>query len=83
MGGDEFAIIAPGLTELKYQEIRKKLDESCVAWTATSGQPFTLSMSLGKADFPGKTGENYNIKLLLEEADNALYEEKKIKHSKH
>ncbi len=83
MGGDEFAIIALGLTELKYQEIRKKLDESCVAWTATSGQPFTLSMSLGKADFPGKTGENYNIKLLLEEADNALYEEKKIKHSKH
>ncbi len=80
MGGDEFAIVAPSLGIKKYMEIRKNLDKACEAWNRESGESFTLSISLGYVSYPSM-GVGYDLKNLLDMADNALYFEKRGKHT--
>ncbi|MBP5465367.1 MAG: GGDEF domain-containing protein [Treponema sp.] len=80
MGGDEFAIIAPSLGPAKYAEIRQELDRACAEWNTTSGEDFTLSISLGFTAFPAEDA-GYELNKLLDMADNALYLEKRSKHS--
>ena len=83
MGGDEFAIVAPSLGIAKYMEIRRSLDQACADWNNESGEKFTLSISLGYVSYPvmGAGVKGYDLRKLLEMADNALYFEKRGKHA--
>ncbi len=78
LGGDEFSILASGLSVAKFKDIRNQLKEKCDEYNKTSGEPFTLSISIGYAPFGGEFG--YDINSLLSFADETLYTEKKRKH---
>lgn len=78
LGGDEFAIVAPGMSERKFTSLKKLLYETCEEWNKKSHVKFTLSISLGGITFTPEL-KNYNIKSLLERADESLYKEKKRK----
>ena len=80
LGGDEFAIVAPSMTAKRFEFIKKRLYKNCADWNKSSKEEFTLSISLGYAEFSPKNN-NYNIKFLLEFADKSLYEEKNRKKS--
>ncbi len=81
LGGDEFAIIAPDGCNVKIDDVRKKVEDKCREYNRTSGEQFTLSISLGVVEYGAKP-EDYDVFNLLEIADSYLYEEKKLKHSK-
>lgn len=83
MGGDEFAIVAPSLGISKYAEIRESLDKACEEWNKESGEPFTLSISLGCVSYPVEDvgADGYDLKTLLAMADSSLYFEKRDKHA--
>lgn len=76
LGGDEFAIVSPGLNAQFFQRIQKTIDEKCDEFNRTSGYPFTLSISIGFADF---NQENYYLYDILHKADIQLYEVKRNK----
>lgn len=76
LGGDEFSIIANGLTEPVFQRIRNTLNENCKKWNRENNEPFELSISLGAASFDA---ENHNLSEILHKADIILYEEKRGK----
>lgn len=76
LGGDEFAIVAPGLSPIYFQRIRKTIEDKCIEFNKNSGYPFTLSISIGYAEF---NQENYYLYDILHKADVLLYEEKKNK----
>lgn len=78
IGGDEFVIISPGLTEEAFKRISKQVNEDCRKWTEDNNSPFELSISMGYICYPSeKVG--YQITLLLSEADANLYIEKRLK----
>ena len=78
LGGDEYAIVAPGLKESKVSRILKWIEDECNKWNSESGEEFKLSISIGVAAFEPAKGP-YQIETLLKTADAALYEEKKRK----
>lgn len=78
LSGDEFAVICAGLSVENFAEIKKKINAACKTWMETTGSKFTLSISLGYAEFPSKEN-GYNLVNLLSEADKSLYKEKKKK----
>ena len=78
LGGDEFCIVAPGLKGSVAEGLADRLEAECNAFNAESGEPFTLSMSIGLVQFaPGD--ENLELQELLVKADGILYEEKRRK----
>ena len=78
IGGDEFAIISPGLTKRALKNIINQIDEDCRMWTAGNEQGFKLSISMGAVAYPSsKMG--YKITPLLSEADSLMYMEKRSK----
>lgn len=78
LGGDEFAILALGLAEDRFFELRNRLQKLCDGYNQMSGEPFTLSISVGYSPFGGNAG--YDINALLKVADSSLYEKKREKH---
>lgn len=79
IGGDEFAIICPGLTKQAFDRIQAQIDVDCEKWTADNNAPFKLSISMGAVTYPSvKVG--YQITPLLAEADKILYTVKREKH---
>lgn len=76
LGGDEFAIIAPNLTIRIFERIREKIEEDCKKWNIESNEKFSLSISLGYADF---SSADFNLPDILKSADEILYMEKKRK----
>ena len=76
LGGDEFGIIAVGLTAPVFEKIKLRLKKICAEWNEQSKEPFQLSISLGYANF---TESDNNLKKLLSSADKLLYEEKRLK----
>ncbi len=78
MGGDEFAIVASGLSMERIQTIREKINKECEAWKAASGSPFSISISLGAVSFDSN---NHILENLIAQADNRQYEEKRAKHA--
>ena len=81
IGGDEFAIISPGLTKEALRGIRNQIDEDCKIWSGGNEQGFTLSISMGAVAYPS-TKMGYKITPLLSEADSLMYIEKRAKKSK-
>ena len=81
IGGDEFAIISPGLTKDALKKIREQIDEDCRIWSGGNEQGFPLSISMGFVEYPSpKVG--YKITPLLSEADSLMYLEKRAKKQK-
>ena len=81
IGGDEFAIISPGLTKDALRHIREQIDEDCRIWSGGNEQGFALSISMGFVPYPSpKMG--YKITPLLSEADSLMYMEKRAKKTK-
>jgi len=76
-GGDEFAVLSRGnATPQALAAVRERLHERIAAFNRESGQPWTLSASLGIVTVPPdvRTLENY-----MESADQLLYEEKRCR----
>ncbi len=78
-GGDEFVIIAadsPGFS-VDPEHFRKRLKDNLDAFNAKSSFPFTLSVSLGFADFD--SGKATSFEQLMLDADKMLYEQKRAR----
>lgn len=78
LSGDEFAVVAPGLTIEEMKQIKKDIDKNNESISISENLPFVLSTSIGVADFTSSTV----LSQLLAKADKVLYEEKQIKHEK-
>lgn len=78
IGGDEFAIICPGLTKEAFQRIQGQVDIDCNRWTEENNSPYKLSISMGAVQYPS-TKMGYQITPLLAEADKVLYKVKREK----
>lgn len=76
LGGDEFAIVAPDMTISDFERIRNNLAQKCAEYNAKEIDPFVLSISVGCAEF---SKEQSDLDALLNEADQRLYEEKRMK----
>lgn len=81
IGGDEFAVICSGMSEKDLQKIRKNIDKACDDWRKRTKSKFKLSVSIGCEAFPSKDA-GYKTRVLLSEADAALYIEKQEKRKK-
>lgn len=81
IGGDEFALVCPGLTEENFQKIRERVAKACKEWTKHNKSKFALSISMGKVKFPD-IEHGYKMDYLLSQADGQLYEEKRFKKRK-
>ncbi|MBQ8013914.1 MAG: GGDEF domain-containing protein [Treponema sp.] len=77
MGGDEFAIIAPKLTESGFRKICTNLEYESESYNKSNKAPFILSISLGMVSFDS---ENYDLTALLKKADERQYEQKRARH---
>lgn len=77
MGGDEFAIVVPGISESGFETIKKRLNTVTEEYNKTQNKPFILSISLGVTYY---SEENHDINVLLKLADERQYEEKRIHH---
>lgn len=77
LSGDEFAVIAPGFTKSKEKQLRKRLKELNSEYSKKKELPFTVSVSMGVAEY---NSSNADLQQLLLLADKELYKEKKIKH---
>ena len=79
LSGDEFAIVSTGLLKSYIPVIRERIEGLNKVYSEKANLPLTLSISLGFVEF---NTENYNLDDLLTKADQVLYKEKKLKHSK-
>lgn len=79
LGGDEFAIIAPEMTKKDFAFIKRCLAEKCREYNSRELEPFVLSMSIGCTEFSSRKS---NLDVLLNEADEKLYMEKRAKKEK-
>lgn len=78
IGGDEFAIICPGLTKEAFERIKKQIAEDCDQWSLGNTSDFVLSISMGCIEYPSDR-VGYQITPLLSEADSLMYIEKRRK----
>jgi diguanylate cyclase (GGDEF)-like protein/putative nucleotidyltransferase with HDIG domain len=78
MGGDEFVVVAPGLSEQASGEKASRLNQLAVE----SGKKITgrelVGLSVGTAFCPG---DGFDVERLLAEADRRMYSMKKLHHS--
>jgi len=79
LSGDEFGIVAPGLSAQYVGKIRAKIDQLCVEESAKKELPIILSCSMGYVPFNDR---KITLKTMLSKADEALYIEKNQKHNK-
>lgn len=78
IGGDEFALICPGLTSSAFERIKNQINEDCEKWSEDNNTPFVLSISMGATTYPSEK-DGYQITALLSKADSLLYMEKRRK----
>ena len=79
LSGDEFGVVAPGFPSRKIDYLREKLIKLNEQISKENDLPFTLSISVGCIDF---SPASCDFQALLKQADEKLYEEKRIKHTK-
>lgn len=77
LSGDEFSAVAPGFAIRKIDVLRDRLKGLNEQFSKEAELPFTLSISVGAIEFNGSEND---LKYLLQQADQKLYDEK---HSKH
>lgn len=78
MGGDEFAMVCPGMTISALASKKNDIKKLCDEWNKKTNKPYTLSISLGASEF---NQENFILQDLLSEADSEQYLEKRAKHA--
>lgn len=78
IGGDEFAVVCPGLDIKYFNRIKKSIDNECQKWSISNDSKYKLSISLGTCIYPHEDFQ-YNLQSLLAEADSMLYLEKQRK----
>ena len=71
LSGDEFGVIAPKCPIRILEKIRTRFIELNKEFSREANLPFTLSISIGAVEY---SSEKKNLKDLLKEADNMLYE---------
>jgi diguanylate cyclase (GGDEF)-like protein len=77
MGGDEFVVIAPGLTQDAAAEMAQRLEAIIAEAGKTVCGEGLVSVSIGQAFYPA---DGTNAEHLLAEADRRMYA---VKHSHH
>ncbi len=77
IGGDEFAVIAIDADKTRSGDILERLRNRAREFNAAKTLPFELSLSMGA--IYGESDESIDLNDLLRRADQALYEEKKLK----
>ena len=84
VGGDEFSIILVDIAETDVLLVRKYLRKKCLnvkratkVYNKTSGKPFVLEVALGYSIYKGQ-----EIAKFVDEADRAMYRDKKRSKSK-
>ena len=76
LGGDEFAVLACDMKLKDFPRIKRAMAAECDKINSGSLEPFTLSVSVGCAEFtPGRN----DIDELLNAADSSQYEDKRAK----
>ena len=78
IGGDEFALICPGLTPEAFTRIKAQVNIDCEKWSIDNHTPFSLSISMGAVVYPSEN-DGYQLTALLSKADDLLYKEKRAK----
>lgn len=78
IGGDEFAIISPGLNKEAFKHIREQIEEDCRIWSGGNEQGYSISISMGFVAYPSAR-MGYKITPLMSEADSLMYMEKRTK----
>lgn len=79
LSGDEFGVIASGMEVGFLDRLREKLDLHCEELSEKYELPFKLSISMGAVKF---SSEFKDLSELLTMADQDLYVQKKIHHSR-
>lgn len=79
MGGDEFVIVATGLTDELIPRVRERLSAAEEKWHEEHDCPYRLKISMGYEPFNEKA---FSIEDLLVESDKAMYEEKVQHHTR-
>lgn len=77
MGGDEFAIVCPGMKLSAVEKKKQEISKMFCDWSKEHNLSYTLSISLGACEF---NSEKYILQDLLSEADMGQYLEKRRKH---
>ncbi|MDD7460581.1 MAG: GGDEF domain-containing protein [Treponema sp.] len=77
IGGDEFAIIAPGFPIAKLQDVKDKIELKCLEMQEKYHLPFELSISIGAIEFDEKVSD---LNTLLKFADEQQYISKRKFH---
>jgi len=75
VGGDEFAVLAVDCEREAVERIRRHLEHNIAAYNAGTSRPFRLALSVGSAYFSPDSPAD--IRNLLKQADEAMYEEKR------
>ena len=76
LGGDEFAVLACDMKLKDFPRIKRAMAAECDKINSGSLEPFTLSVSVGCAEF---TPARSDIEELLNFADTSQYEDKRAK----
>lgn len=79
IGGDEFAIVAPGFPMYKLKEMIGKIERRCIEVKEKYQLPFDVSMSLGAVDFDSNLTD---LNTLLKFSDQQQYVAKRKFHEK-
>lgn len=78
LGGDEFVVFAQDCSEAGTETIKKRIEEYIAEFNRSGSRPFSLSISLGVAQFDPKSAA-VTLEELVAEADRLMYLQK---HSK-
>ena len=80
LGGDEFVALAAVEADEGAESLTDRLQEQFDTHNALSNCPYSLSVSVGVANFED---DRYSIEELMAQADRAMYEEKRAKPSRY
>jgi len=78
MGGDEFVIVAPGLSEEASSEKASRLNQMAMLTGRKISGRDLIGLSVGTAFCPN---DGFDVERLLAEADRRMYSMKKLHHS--
>jgi diguanylate cyclase (GGDEF)-like protein len=74
--GDEFVVASLNMTQKGFEKFKKSVAKQCEFFNSSSGFEYQISISMGAAAFgPG----NYDLPIILAQADIELYKDKRSK----
>ncbi|MBQ0162311.1 MAG: GGDEF domain-containing protein [Treponema sp.] len=79
LAGDEFVIVAPGLSVDKIDDVKRRLDKCSAEIKDELKLPFDVSISIGGVPYSDK---NRDLEKLIKAADVEQYKEKEIHHTR-